>query len=223
MTYFDKYKNWVLTGNENEAQAKLNRAIYNFNDKFPNSPSYKRVKVNGVESDAHQHLDETTYKAKFTFRPSTDISIGSLIEDANDVWMAFEFLPHKIAPLVKAKKCTDHVVMKRSDGSIARHPCVVDVGFISTKNYNEWDIDIPDGKVMVYVQSNPDTANLRKNFRLILGRQAYEVLGINDIYRVGIIGLECKPDLIRPEDDLDSGLAYNEGSGGNDGGGELPW
>lgn len=80
--------------------------------------------------------------------------------------------------------------------------------------WNKYDVRLPIGQLFISVEKNSITEEIGLNHRFILGRNVYEITGIDDITTVdddgyGIIQYTAKITTRRVEDDFTKGIAYN--------------
>ena len=89
-------------------------------------------------------------------------------------------------------------------GTIKEFPCIVNskVFDVETNRY----LSIPAGKIVVTMQSNADSENIKINDRFIKMKNAWKVTGI-DRTKNGLLVLFCDLDGIIPSDDLVNEIA----------------
>lgn len=69
-------------------------------------------------------------------------------------------------------------------------------------------IDVPDGKMMMYMQENADTQDLRINERLIIGGKVYSVKHMDTVSRQGLVSYLLDQDRVDSEyDNMELGVA----------------
>lgn len=212
MTYFDRYKKRLGALGPSESDSLLNNSINFINREFKNSPSYKLVKINGVDTDVRFLLDEVdSNKCQFIFRPGQGYGIGTYIVDGTDTWIAVEEFDHKLSPGVTAYKCNSELKWQVGT-TIFSYPCYVVSNSFNTRFDGRYDIYVytPTGEVSILVQSNQDTKSIKLSQRFILGSQPFLITGIDDLYRKGLIRFTANLNQINNQDDFNNKLAEND-------------
>lgn len=198
MTYFDNYKARLNADGGSESEARL-KATQDFTDReFTNSPSYKVVKINGVDTDVRLLTGNTYFDREMLLRPKTSVNIGDYVVDGSDTYLVFDFLAGKIAPKAILKQCTE--VVKWATFS---YPAVVNVtNKFTMSDDNRFDLDMVYGYVDVYIPADTNTLSIPLSTRIVLGTQVYEVVAKDDIGIKGLLRLSGKIVPANSSDDI---------------------
>lgn len=209
MKYNNFFKRMQAMGT-NTGDVMLNTTIHFVNEEFDKSPSYKVMQADNTNVDVRLITDSNdSLKAQVYFRPGQGKEIGTYLVDGNIYWLIIDFIDHKIKPKANVLKCNEVLKWKDEIGTVYSYPC-----HIASSVYNaEFDREMyfADGKVVVYVQKNPDTSKIKVSDRFLFGQQPYEVVGVDDVFRDGLIRFHMKLDMSSPKDD---DVADNPDQGG---------
>jgi len=140
-----------------------------------------------------------------TIATTTEIKRGDLINWDNENWLIISDIGHKRYSYYKGiiQKCNYNIKFN-FQGTIKEFPCIVDsrVFDVETNQY----VSIPAGKIVVTMQDNNDSGNIKINDRFIKMNRAWKVSGI-DRTKNGLIILHCDLDGITSSDDLENEIA----------------
>lgn len=206
MTYFDKYKKRLQAYGANESDASINANVDLINTVFTKNPSYKSATINGINEDIHFLIGDNSLKGEVVFRPLKTYGVGTEIVIDSNTWLALDAFPHKLYPKVDVGLCNGSLKWDLS-GTIVSQPCHVQT-YQYTLEYNQ-GISLPVGEIVIFVQSNMNTQQIKHSQRFVLGKQVYEVTGIDDLYRPGILRMSAKLDLTMDTDDFNNNIADN--------------
>lgn len=137
---------------------------------------------------------------------STDIKIkaGDLVDYLNEKWLILSYyMGQAIRNKGIMRKC-NHNIKFNFEGNIKEFPAIVEskVFDIEQDRY----FSLPDGKIRVMLQNNPDTGNISIDQRFIKMGNAWIVRGV-DKTREGIITLNCDLDSINQSDNTELEIA----------------
>jgi hypothetical protein len=232
MTYFDDYKNRLSLTGQNESDAIKNDSINFINSSFKNSPTYRIIKVNGIDVDSRVLTGNDSNIIKILFRPDTLIDIGSNLVIEDKKWLITDVVNKVTHPKAEAQRCNEALKWKDNIGNIFNHPCVVTTSKYTVNALNAGNrpsIENPEGNVYIYVQLNDETKNIKHSQRFILGSQVYEIIGIDDLRmiqdNVGVIEFTARISNKNVSDDFSEDIAENDINQREDGvdGGRVLW
>ncbi|NLG89770.1 MAG: Ig domain protein group 2 domain protein, partial [Clostridiaceae bacterium] len=140
-----------------------------------------------------------------TISTTSEIKRGDLINWDNENWLIISDIGHKRYSYYKGiiQKCNYNIKFN-FQGTIKQFPAIVDSKVFDTET-NQY-LSIPAGKIVVTMQSNADSENIKINDRFIKMKQAWKVSGI-DRTKNGLLILHCDLDAIIPSDDLVNEIA----------------
>jgi hypothetical protein len=230
----------MLMRGSNIREAQKNHTMTVINNDFTNSPSYKIVKINGVDTDVRiaersstLNLNLSQYKL-LTFRPESKFNLGSLVEFNDYKWLMIDFTDSDLFPLAAIQKCNEELRWKDETDTLHSIPCVVNKSPMERILIRNSSNDVPIVDQMMYVLVNyEDVATLIKTSqRFILGNQAYRVNGVDDLTFVyngkGLVQIILKFTESNHADDMENKIAdnshliNNDSSEGTSDGGD-PW
>ncbi|WP_168796726.1 Ig-like domain-containing protein [Acetivibrio thermocellus] len=140
-----------------------------------------------------------------TISTTTEIKRGDLINWDNEYWLIISEIGQKRYSYYKGiiQRCNYNIKFNFK-GTIKEFPCIVDskVFDVETNQY----LSIPAGKIVVTMQSNADSENIKINDRFIKMKNAWKVSSI-DRTNNGLIILHCDLDSIISSDDLVNEIA----------------
>jgi uncharacterized membrane protein YgcG len=240
--YFDNYSKRVrTTGGDQIGDAVKSSTIDAVNNAFEESPSYTEVILNDTGMGARVTLSKDSKEIEILYRPLTRSFAGDLIIYNNEKWIVFESKNHEVYPKATAKFCSESLKWNHPTAGVQEFFSYVTTGGTAFGIYDADRIEMnsPIGELRAYVQYNIYTKDIVETQRFLLGNQAYEVKGIDDITGVingyGLIRFSLRVTTKRVTDDFDFGIADNShllqggssggssgsGSGGTSGGGGL--
>lgn len=202
------------------------RAINNIKDDIIknsiNSPSCKRIKIDGVDYEAVIINSNEFNVKKIYIMPDDDISLGQIIEWNNGFWLVTNLdSDQEIQRKGIIQQCNLKLRFQLFDSIIYEQWCVVsdyDVESVSTAVYNGRVIKVPSGKTHILMPYNNITKQLHKDKRIITEKEfsidnkeigiVYKIEGFNSQksdYGLGkIIDIGLTRDIYSPTlDNLD--------------------
>ncbi len=160
--------------------------IYLNNDTIP-----KKALINNLPVNRQADIRTITTKE--------EIKRGDLINWDGGNWLIISDIGHKRYSYYKGiiQRCNYNIKFNFK-GTIKQFPAIVDsrVFDIETNQY----LSIPAGKIVVTIQDNNDSGNIKINDRFIKMKNAWKVTGI-DRTKNGLLMLWCDLDTIIPSDD----------------------
>ena len=160
--------------------------IYINNDTMPKKALINNLPVN-------RQADIRTIATK------EPIKRGDLVNWDGENWLIISEIGHKRYSYYKGiiQRCNYNIKFN-FQGTIKQFPCIADsrVFDVETNQY----VSIPAGKIVVTMQSNADSENIKINDRFIKMKNAWKVTGI-DRTKNGLLVLYCDLDAIIPSDD----------------------
>jgi len=166
--------------------------IYLNNDTMP-----KKALINNLSVNRQADIRTITTKE--------EIKRGDLINWDGENWLIISEIGHKRYSYYKGiiQRCNYNIKFNFK-GTIKEFPCIVDsrVFDIETNQY----VSIPAGKIVVTMQDNNDSGNIKINDRFIKMKQAWKVSGI-DRTKNGLLILHCDLDMISSSDDVVNEIA----------------
>jgi hypothetical protein len=235
--YRDKMRRRMEAKGNNEGESMKNNA-YVFADKnFHKSPTYRRAKVTSYQ---HPEIDEIDVRVmsvermgdirEVLFRPYEGLGIGSYLEFDEEVWMIYDRYGSVSSGKTKVmvERCTEELRWGADPydaEGINRIRCVASATQLGSKanqgknllEWNKYDVRLALGQIFVFVERNDLTKTLEVNQRFILGSNAYEIVGIDDVTSTtadgyGYIQITMSVTTKRDEDNFDPAFkcAYND-------------
>ena len=166
--------------------------IYLNNDTIPKKALINNLSVN-------RQADIRTIATK------EEIKRGNLVNWDGENWLIISEIGHKRYSYYKGiiQRCNYNIKFNFK-GTIKEFPAIVDskVFDVETNRY----LSIPAGKIVVTMQSNADSENIKINDRFIKMKNAWKVTGI-DRTKNGLLMLWCDLDMIIPSDDVVNEIA----------------
>ena len=174
------------------------------NIKINDNPETKKGIINNVGSSVNLRFDNV--KSMIT---NASIKRGDIVtvfwKNYNtEKWLVLsDNLRNRDYTKVIMQKC-NYDIKFNFKGTIKEFPCIVDsrVFDVETNQY----VSIPAGKIVVTMQDNNDSGNIKINDRFIKMNRAWKVSGI-DRTKNGLIILHCDLDGITSSDDLENEIA----------------
>lgn len=232
---FESYRRRVSLNGNDIREHVMNQSKLFVDQTFENSPSYRLVKVNGVDMGV-RFIRNREYSVmnefmiyQVMFRPTDNIRRGDLItfdnsEGITETWMAVFRTDSEVFPYVHARRCNNSLSFETELGVVS-HPVIIDN---KLQRYQEIEertlINLPDDSLSVAIAYNSESETVKLRDRFQIKSKTYEVQVVDDITNVidgvGLINMIIRrvPNPVENEEDEGAG----EGGGGEDpGGGEL--
>lgn len=175
-----------------------------------NSPIDFRIS-NSVGSSS---MDKNVDIKKMIFRSSCKITSGQYIKENTNYWLITEVENNLVNPKGIGYNCNNFLRIK-SDNKILDIYAYFLKGTFSIKD-TEF-VKLSDNNLTVLVgtdYSDKITLLFNNGTRFLVNKKAYKIETIDDITQInkglGVYLITLTNDEIKPEDDLDNGIAYNE-------------
>lgn len=228
----DKMRRRLEAKGDNEGDSLKNSAFHFADKEFHSSPSYRRAKVTSTQFSEIEEIDIRVMSVErmgdireVLFRPYEGLDIGSYLEFDGETWLIYDRFGSRDSGKVKAmvERCTEELRWRETPTSpVKTHLCVASATQLGSKanqgknllEWNKFDVRLPLGQIFVFVESNEDTRNLKLSQRFILGSNAYEITGIDDVTSTGkqgygFIQITMSVTIKRELDDLVNKVAHN--------------
>ncbi|TVX86074.1 hypothetical protein [Paenibacillus agilis] len=209
------YQKMIGANNSNMTQAYINDSISHVNDMFSKSPSYRKVVIDGVDSDCIINRKKS-HQMDLLLRPNFTIDKGSYVVLGLNTFIVMDFIENEIYPKANVNLCNRSLRWKDSQGEIKEYKC-----FVTGTTYEEDDAKIvynSDGELTVQVQFNDDTKAIKPQMRFIFDESVYEVTSIDTASKVyngkGFMKLILKFTNTTDTDDKDNQIADSSGNSG---------
>jgi len=213
VSYFDDYQKRLNASGTNEADAFKNSTI-NFIDRaFSNSPNYRLVPVDGVDTEC-RIINTDSFKTRdMILRPGSRVNIGSLVVVDSYYFLITDFVYDNIISKARLTIASDMLRWKNKDGVIKQYHLVGETAsrFNMIERANS---DFVSSQAYFYVQRNPDTDTIVPSQRFIIGGKVYHVIGIDNVTNtdsngLGISQLIMSATPSSANDDFINGIADN--------------
>jgi len=102
---------------------------------------------------------------------------------SENVYLCYDKLnPLTQVPDFKAIRCNNHLTILKSDGSIVKEPCFIGYEITGTNNNITKDATVPQRRIVMMVQGNENTEDIKLNQRFIFQhKQAYKITEMNTL------------------------------------------
>lgn len=242
MDYIDKYVNRLKRIGSDSGEAFTNNTMNFIDSTFHASPTYRIMDIDSSQYPELETMDGRVVEIErlgslreIVLRPKKSLEIGMYAKIDGEWYLLIDKHGGTGTTGVKmlAIKTNEYLRwrdeeqfknwMDNKDDDFHSIRCVssaTDLGSKSrqSKNEIEWnkhDVRLPVGNLFVSVEKNEHTEKIDLNDRFIFGRNAYEVIGIDDITLVddegyGIIQMTVKISTRKELDDFNNSVAYNE-------------
>ncbi|MCY7911097.1 hypothetical protein MOB65_19785 [Bacillus inaquosorum] len=222
--------------------SKYDRAMHrksrSFNAWFQNALSRELVLIDGVSQyavfqDQNQNNNKDLSDDKYVVvENQSNLKVGSLIDWREKKWMVFteenKTIPtHKQAKIKQSNGYIKWMMGDKICGNGNGHPAFIQnqtlytLG-VSTSGNHSW---IVNAKMMMYMQDNDETRNLKINQRIFIGGAVYQVMFKDYVSRRGLINYLLEQDFLNSSrDNVELGIAdyYTNYEEDQDAGNEDP-
>ena len=229
MSYIDKYKNRVRTNGEDLGEAYSNNTIAFIESTFASSPTFRRLKVESYEKPHITEMDARVVEVErlgtlreVLFRPtSEDLNEGTYIKFDNFTWLIYDTYDKKAL----VAQCNKKLKWYDKEGKLHNFDCIASASDVGSKakqskneiEWNKYDVNLPVGQLFVFVEYRPETEKIDLGHRFLFGRNAYEIIGVDDntVIReidgksVGVIQFIARITTKNEKDNFETGIAYN--------------
>jgi hypothetical protein len=168
-------------GNTNSERTK-NSMITMINREFSSSPSYHETLRNNVPQ-GFQIVDENAItknpnKKRVLCKPDEDINIGDDIIWNTEHWLCTNVDSDKeIYAKGIIERCNNTLKWQTSTGEIKEYPCIIQdkTSVYSTGVEENKYLSLADDQILITIQYNNDTKQLRQDKRFIFNHSEYEI------------------------------------------------
>lgn len=197
MVNWDLYNKRLNVGGTNKRERMLHRTKDMYNRKSPDSPSYKNVKVNGL--DGYLVIDSTSpfannpHKKSFTTVGDTKVVVGDYIEWINSHWLVIEAdIDDELYIDGKIQQCNYTLKFQSPTGTILSYPCYTS-GNKFSQDENK-TITLNSNQKSILLPKDENTLMLKTDRRLFVdtrNQSPYKIIGDIDTttYNYGDKGL----------------------------------
>lgn len=170
------------------------------------------VKTQAIFQDHSQSNNKDLSDDKYVIVPnSTKAGVGSYIEWRNQEWLVFteevKTIPTHQQMKVKIVNLTINWI--DSGGTIRNYGAYVQNQTLYTLGVSfQGDlISVVDGKMMMYMQNNESTRNIRVGTRVFIGEAVFKILFADSVSRKGLINFLMEEDTITENDNRELKIA----------------
>lgn len=194
-----------------------------FDEYFQSTPN--RIETGTIDGGSYPfvlqnktYIDETQNHDYIITETSTPIDYGSYVVWDNSTWLIVNKEIRAIQTHNASRAHLCNIQLKWTDSNdnevlyMATNKILSESshGYIDSKN-----IDTIDGSMRVYVQKNSETETIYEGQRFIIGRNAYSVKLIEDIYPQNVLTIFFEVDSLNKDaDDLTNDIADNSDATG---------
>lgn len=199
-----------IYGVANKQEYERNIIASDFDRNFESSIAYEDVLINGVakgviiqKASIQNNIRDIM---KITMQPGDNIVVGDIINWKNINWLCVQSdNVHDIYYYGNIQECK-HVLKYYDDNmTLYTKPYVMYDGDVDEEN-NKF-ITLSSDEYILYCRNEADTEYINENTRFILGKEAYKVIGINSLTKIGLLEIKVKKDGITADDRVDLGIA----------------
>jgi hypothetical protein len=218
---------------DNEGESIKSNSTVFANKNFHKSPTYRRMAVKSFKNPDLTEIDARVMSIErmgdireILFKPYEGVDVGSYLTFDGDTWLVYDMYGSIEGGKVKvtAEKCTEELRWLNAEGLLEQEYCVASATQLGSKanqgknalEWNKFDVRLPLGQIFVFVQRNQLTKQLAMSQRFILGSNAYEITGIDDVTSTdvngfGFVQITMSLTTKRHEkDDFVNKIAHNE-------------
>lgn len=200
-----------IEGNNIRKEHELNTKRF-ISYSIKDSPSYKKVLINGIEYDTRM-VEEKRFTVasgysvtKLLFEPFVEPENGQVVLIDGEKWLTVYANSKKLAPYVHIRKCIYEIEVPFEKEEV-KIPIVVDTSITENQKLKEnFYIDLSTDVIKITAPYNEVTDTIYYKDRFVINKMAWEIQGINKISQIekekGIIELSAKKvPLTKEEED----------------------
>lgn len=212
-----------LLGTSSLSEAFINDTADIINMNFHDNPSYKRIKIDGKDSDCTVGHTKKSTDLTIFLRPYEKPNKGMYIELEEKTYIAIDYTPNIVYPKVQIRLCNNVLKWVNEEGILKEYKCIVEglnleVSEGLGNRDNQRLVLTSSAELNVVVQYNDDTKNIDIGQRFIFDGNAYTVNAIDKLSNVengkGIIILTIKSTGKTDTDNVNDGVADDTGNSG---------
>jgi hypothetical protein len=212
-----KYKRRL--GATSVSEAFINDTIAIINADFTNAPSYRVIKLNGVDEDCTFNLTKESNKREILLRPRKTIEKGMYVLLDTDIYIVTECVPNEIYPKAEIVLCNNTLRWRDTLNVLKQYSCIIKGDSISINGDVTGDKRLvmdSMAELKIVVPYNDETKTIEPTQRFVFDGQAFDVTGIDritDVYKdKGLITLTVKATAKTDTDDVATGVADDSGN-----------
>jgi hypothetical protein len=221
VSYSSLYRKRMGIRGRTQAERNFRMAERSFRQWFENALSKEKVVIDGVEQyavfqDQSQSNNKDLSDDKYMIvENSSNAKVGSYVEWRGQIGIVFTGEEKTIPTHKQFKtKVANHVIKwmigDKISGNGNGYPAYVQnqtlytLG-VSTSGHHAW---IVNAKMMMYLQDNEETRQIKIGQRIFIGNQVYQVMFADPVSRRGLINYLLEQDFPNPEkDNFELGVA----------------
>jgi len=214
---FDLYRSRMSAYGSTIKEGRTKAIISAITNTFVDSPSYHEIKINDIDRGV-QIVDENAIlknpnKKRVLCKPDEDINTGDDVLWNSVHWLCTNVDSDKdIYAKGIIEKCNNTLKWQTSTGEIKEYPCII---LDKTSVYSDGleqnkYFTIGDDQILVTVQNNFDTSQLKADKRFIFNQDEnciYELTKIQSLIQNGLLYLTMTKSQKGANDNLDLNLA----------------
>ena len=225
MNWYDLHKKHMEISGATPREVNLKHKQFDFNEYFKNTLTRETVELlthslsilttELAFVDHSQSNNKDLSDDKYIVGENlVSIDVGDYVRWRNSIWMIFtkEYKTIDTHQQAKIKNANELIKWIRNGKIVnngkgfyayAQNQTLYTMGISETMH-----LHIPDGKMMMYMQSNVFTRDIRLNERLVIGGKIYQVKNIDSVSRPGLLSFLLDQDRIDSiYDNLELGVA----------------
>lgn len=232
----DKMRRRMNARGNNDGESLQSNLYEIANQTFDKSPTYRRMLVQSHQFPELKEIDARVMNIErmgdireIIFRPYEGVDVGTYLTFDGETWLVYDRWGSIDGGKIKVQveRCTEKLRWKDKAGKMHEQFCVASATQLGSKanqgknalEWNKFDVRLPLGQIFVFIEKNDVTKNLHLNQRFILGSNAYEVVGVDDVTSTSIAGygflqITVSVTTKNDKDDLPNKIAFND-YGGN--------
>lgn len=191
----DRYTARINSQGNSQRQRYINRLVQQYQNKLPDNPAYKKVKLNGKETHLLIRSGTKPYYKEFQGLPGQRILAGDYIEWADHTWLVYEAdSDGEIYIDGSLRQCQFKLYWQKEDGSIIyRYAWVQNASAYNNGESGNSTIVLQSNQFMVYMSYDEETKLLNNGLRMHMSKE-------NSL---------CRPYTLTRPDDLTYGYGEN--------------
>lgn len=216
MSYFDDFKTLSTMYGDNSSEQRLSAMQFAFDQYFEQSPNKVTATIDATSEVViiqHMKYGENFNDEKLLIALNDTVcKIGSKIVWGGDDWIVINYENRAITThkAFKIGKVNNYLKWVNSAGITITEPCIVmesGLGFQDSAR----QVSETDSRRKVVVQYNSNTAQIKENYRFVLGKtQVYAITDIDDFTNEDeLITFRMEKTQSMDADDFVNKIAYN--------------
>lgn len=211
-----------ILGASSLGEGFVNDTIDIINANFHNAPSYRKIKVNGVEEDCTIKHTRYSNKLEIYLRPLKPVNKGMYVEIDDNTYIVMDCVQKEVYPKAKITLCNNVLKWKDESDTIYEYKCIIEGSTVeldeSVGMFNNRLVISSDSELTVIVPYNEDTRKIDIGQRFIFDESVYSVNSVDRLSEVvnekGLIKFTIKATGKSDTDDIDKNIADDTGNSG---------